>query len=210
MTTPRKAPLASKTLAPRSRKKVTAAVVGRRTKGVPGFTNVVVKKSAVANVRSKVELLLMYEPKRGVDDYVRVVALATPGQIMATERMGVHGQLLKDLSRRMDVPAKRLFNIVGIPKATAEKKVAARQLVGGSGGQATLGMVKLLGIAREIVNSSTADEAREFDSAKWLGQWLERPQRALGGEKPADLLDTPTGIDVVARLLGSSASGAYQ
>jgi putative toxin-antitoxin system antitoxin component (TIGR02293 family) len=138
------------------------------------------------------------------------VADATPAQIMATERRGVHGQLLKDLSRRMNLPANRLFNIVGIPKATAEKKVAAGELVGGSGGQATLGMVKLLGIAKGIVDSSTSDQAREFDSAKWLGQWLERPQAALGGEKPADLIDTPTGIDVVARLLGSIASGAYQ
>ena len=164
----------------------------------------------LARVRGNAAALLRYEPKRGVDDYVNAVAVATPGQIMATERMGVHGQLLKDLSKRMDLPANRLFSIVGIPKATAEKKVAARQLVSGSGGQATLGIIKLLGIAREIVNNSTADEAEGFDSAKWLGQWLERPQRALGGEKPADLLDTPTGIDVVERLLGSIASGAYQ
>lgn len=32
----------------------------------------------------------------------------------------------------------------------------------------------------------------------------------LGGRKPADLIDTPTGVEVVARLLGSIESGAYQ
>ncbi|HEY8707729.1 MAG TPA: antitoxin Xre/MbcA/ParS toxin-binding domain-containing protein [Burkholderiaceae bacterium] len=32
----------------------------------------------------------------------------------------------------------------------------------------------------------------------------------MGGRKPADLIDTPTGVEVVARLLGSIESGAYQ
>ena len=216
MTTPRKAQIATKTLSPQSRpKKGAASVVGHHTKSLSGFvtqsraSKVASEKTPVTYARSK-EASLRYEPSKGVDDYVMALNRATPGQIILTERMGVHGQLLKDLSKRMDVPAKRLFHIVGIPKATAEKKVAAGQLVGGSEGQATLGMVKLLGIAREIVDSSTAREAKGFDSAKWLGQWIERPQRALGGEKPADLLDTPTGIDVVARLLGSITSGAFQ
>lgn len=164
----------------------------------------------VAHHRDLDVAFLLYEPKKGIDEYVRVVAAATPKEIMATERKGVRGQLLKDLSKRLHLPATRLFDIVGIPKATAEKKVAAGELVAGSGGQAALGMIKLLGIAQELVDNSTAEESRGFDAAKWLGQWLERPQRALGGEKPADLLDTPTGIDVVARLLGSIASGAYQ
>ncbi|MGO4777134.1 antitoxin Xre/MbcA/ParS toxin-binding domain-containing protein, partial [Lysobacter sp. 2RAB21] len=57
---------------------------------------------------------------------------------------------------------------------------------------------------------STAPDARDFDWATWLGSWIEQPQAALGGQKPADLLDTPTGLSVVARLLGSLESGAYQ
>lgn len=76
--------------------------------------------------------------------------------------------------------------------------------------QTALGMARLLGIAQEIVKGSMAPEARDFDSAKWLGQWLEKPQPALGGRKPADLIDTPTGVEVVAKLLGAIESGAYQ
>ena len=156
------------------------------------------------------QVFLIYEPKEGVDAYARAVAGATPREIIATERRGVQSQLLKDLSRRMHLPATRVFDMLGIPKATAEKKVAARELVAGSSGQATLGMIKLLGIAQDLVDKSTAKEARGFDAAKWLGQWLERPQPALGGEKPADMIDTPTGIDVVSRLLGSIGSGTFQ
>ena len=80
----------------------------------------------------------------------------------------------------------------------------------GTAGQAALALTKLVALANEIVAGSTDPNAKEFDAAKWLGRWIERPQPALGGRKPADLLDTPTGADVVTRLLGSVASGAYQ
>lgn len=155
-------------------------------------------------------VMIVYRSKKGVDDYVRQVVSATPMQIVEMERTGVVGSFIKDLSRRMEIPSSRIFSILGIPKATAEKKAAAGEMVAGSGGQAAIGMVRLLGIAQEIVANSTAPEARNFDAAKWLGQWIERPQPSLGGRKPADLLDTPTGIEVVARLLGSIESGAYQ
>ena len=168
------------------------------------------KVAGTMRIELKAEDLISYEPKQGIDDYVRKVAAATPIQIVEIERAGVHGSLIKDLSRRMELPALRMFKIIGIPKATAEKKASAGDMVAGRGGQAALGMVKLLGIAQGIVDNSTASEARAFDAAKWLGQWIERPQPSLGGRKPADLLDTPTGIDVVARLLGSIESGAYQ
>ena len=75
--------------------------------------------------------------------------------------------------------------------------------------QTAIGMIKLLSIAQDIVENSTATEAQNFDAAKWLGQWIETPQPALGGLKPADLIDTPTGVAIVARVLGSLQSGAY-
>jgi putative toxin-antitoxin system antitoxin component (TIGR02293 family) len=151
-----------------------------------------------------------YRRGMGVDEFVRLVASATPMQIVEIERTGVVGSFIKDLSKRMEIPSSRIFTILGVPKATAEKKAAAGEMVAGSGGQAVVGMVRLLAIAQEIVANSTASEAEGFDAAKWLGQWIERPQPSLGGRKPADLLDAPTGIAVVTRLLGSIESGAYQ
>ena len=75
---------------------------------------------------------------------------------------------------------------------------------------ATVWIDRLLPIAQEMVANSKAARARGYDAAKWLGVWIERPQPALGGRKPADLIDTPTGIEVVARLLGSIESGTVQ
>jgi putative toxin-antitoxin system antitoxin component (TIGR02293 family) len=154
--------------------------------------------------------LIAYHSSKGVDDFVRQLAAATPLQLVEIERSGVPGGFLKDLSRRMEIPAGRVFVMLGVPKATAEKKAATGEVLSGSGGQAAIGIAKLLGIAQGIVANSTAAEAKGFDSAKWLGRWLERPQPALGGRRPGDLVDTPTGIEVVAKLLGAIESGAYQ
>ena len=110
----------------------------------------------------------------------------------------------------MDLPAVRVFEILGVPKATAEKKAAKGEVVSGSGGHAAVGMAKLIAKAQEIVRNSTSPDAQGFDAARWLGQWLERPQPALGGRKPAALVSTPTGVEVALRLLGAIESGAYQ
>ncbi len=151
-----------------------------------------------------------YSHEKGVDDFVRQIAVATPMQLVEVERKGVDARFLKDLSKRMNLPTSRLFTIFGVPKATAEKKAASGEVVSGSGGQSAIAMAKLLGIAKTMVENSTAKEAAGFDSSTWLGQWLELPQPSLGGRKPADLIDTPTGVEVVTRLLGSIESGAYQ
>lgn len=160
--------------------------------------------------RAKRVRAIEYDPKTGVDAYVKAVVAATPLERVEIERRGVPGAFIKDFSKALGVPAIRVFKILGVPKATAEKKAAGGQLVKGSGGQAAVGMIRLLGIAEELVANSTAEGARGFDTTKWLGTWIERPQPALGGRKPSELLDTPTGLDVVARLLGSLESSAYQ
>jgi uncharacterized protein (DUF2384 family) len=79
-----------------------------------------------------------------------------------------------------------------------------------SNSRAPIGMSNLLVQAREIVANSTGAEAQDFDSAAWLGRWIETAPPALGGREPADLIDTPTGAEMVAKLLGSIESGAYQ
>lgn len=110
----------------------------------------------------------------------------------------------------MAIPAGRIYDMLGGSKVTAEKKSAGREIVAGSRGLAAIGVVKLIGMAQRIAAHSSAIEAQEFDAAKWLGNWLERPQPSLGGRRSADLIDTPTGREVVAKLLGGIESGAYQ
>ena len=72
------------------------------------------------------------------------------------------------------------------------------------------GYARLLAQAEEIVANSTAPDAASFDTTAWLERWLERPQPALGGRKPIELLDSDGGVEAVARVLGACASGSFQ
>ena len=172
-------------------------------------------KSAHASKRQSANTVMSmpmpaYTRRMGVDAYLKQVHNATPMQIVEIERAGVAGAFIADLSSRMDLPSSRVFTMLRIPKATAARKMAEGSIIDGRAGQAAIGMVKLLGMAQDIVRDSTAKQAKDFDSVKWLGLWIEQPQPALGGRKPADLLDTPTGVGMVARVLGAIQSGAYQ
>ncbi len=186
---------------PAKRRAVASSAGAGRAKAMKGQ----IAKGPIAGAPS-----ITYIRNKGIDAFVNRFAKATPIEIVEVERRGIDGIFLKDLSKHLDIPAVRIFDIVGIPKATAEKKVAAKEPIAGAGGQAALGLARLLAIAKGIVENSTAPEAKDFDVAKWLGQWIERPQPALGGRKPADLIGTPTGLEMVARVLGAIESGAYQ
>ncbi len=153
--------------------------------------------------------LIGYGSNSDIDAYLRQVNNATPMQKVAIERQGVPGIFVKDLSRRMAVPTSRFFTILGVPKATAEKKAASGQLINGSAGVAAVGMIRLVGMAQDMASNGQADGAADFDAAAWLGKWIELPQPALGGLKPAALMDTPTGVEMVSRVLGAIESGAY-
>ncbi len=152
----------------------------------------------------------LYERSHGLETFLKQVNEATPMQLVEIERNGVASAFVVDLSERMELPTSRVFAMLRIPKATAARKTSAGEVIDGRAGQSVIGMVRLLGIAKDIVDDSTAEGARNFDVVRWLGQWIERPQPSLGGRKPSDLIDTPTGIDIVARLLGAIRSGAYQ
>lgn len=150
---------------------------------------------------------------RGTDDvsvFAKRISSATPMQLVEVERTGVDARFVKDLSRHFRMPAVRMYEILDVPKATVEKRISQKSGIAGTGGQAAIAMAKLLAQAQDIVANSTAPEAADFDVGQWLGRWIERPQPALGGRKPAELIGTPTGAAMVSRLLGAIESGAYQ
>lgn len=149
---------------------------------------------------------LRYEPPKA-NVFARVVHGASPLQLLETERTGVDAVFLSDMARRMHVSYSYLAETLGISKATAARKLANKDKIDGS---AAIALARLLAIAQDMVDDSTSPDAKGFDAAKWLGQWIERPQASLGGRKPAELLDTPTGVSMVIKLLGAIRSGAYQ
>jgi putative toxin-antitoxin system antitoxin component (TIGR02293 family) len=153
---------------------------------------------------------LAYDPQRGLDEFVADVSAANAVQLAWVERNGVSGVFLKDLSARTNITFQRISEILGIPRATAADKAKTGAAITGAGSHAAVGFARLLARAQQIVDNSTAVEADEFDVPRWLGEWIEIPQPSLGGRRPADLLDTPSGLDAVMRVIGALESGAYQ
>lgn len=192
----------------KSAKSVATTALSQTSRAHKPLADAPLKKTSTPAVATR-GMVLAYKRSLGVDAYVREVNEATPVKRVEMERQGVAGTFITDLSRRMDLPSSRVFAMLRIPPATAARKSAAGAVVDGRAGLAAMGMIKLLGMAQDIVQDSTAAEAKNFDTVKWLGQWIERPQAALGGRKPSEYLDTPTGVEIVAQLLGAMRSGAY-
>ena len=68
---------------------------------------------------------------------------------------------------------------------------------------------QLLPQVEELAAQSTHKDAAALDSARWLKEWLERPQPALGGRRPAEMLGTKEGVAAVRRVLGAIVSGSF-
>ena len=51
---------------------------------------------------------------------------------------------------------------------------------------------------------------QDFDPETWLAEWIRRPQPALDGRTPAELLEDEDGFRSVRRVFGAMWSGAYQ
>ena len=149
--------------------------------------------------------LAPYRSGTGVRSYLDKVRAAPPVQMIALERQGVSAIFLDDLARQLGLPRERLLHILGVPQSSDR-----RQNIVGAPAMAAIAMVSLMETAQHIADMSTAEEAATFDTARWLGAWIERPHPLLKGSKPSDFLDTPTGAKVVERLLGAMLSGAYQ
>lgn len=134
----------------------------------------------------------------------------TFAQLLAIERMGVSSDEFLSTIERLKLPSSRVFEFLKIPKSTAAYKIKNDVRFQGMEALAILRIVKLLTKAESIIANSLHPDAAEFDSGKWLGEWLESPQPALGGIKPSELLDTEVGGQRVYQVLSAIESGSYQ
>ena len=127
------------------------------------------------------------------------------------ERDGVPYAVVKNLIDEIGVSSSDFRVYVGIPKATFTKKMKDKTLFAGTSGQSVVALMDLINKVDDMLAAEKDNEdARNFDVEKWVGEWIQRPQPALGGLAPAELMDTPTGRASVMRVLGAIQSGAYQ
>jgi len=70
-----------------------------------------------------------------------------------------------------------------------------------------LGLKEIIEEVEDIVRESGTGES--FDARHWLKEWMGRPQAALGGHRPDELLDTSEGLQLVRNTIRQMQSGAY-
>jgi uncharacterized protein (DUF2384 family) len=71
----------------------------------------------------------------------------------------------------------------------------------------TIEIARLVRQAECLVRDSGGRE--DFDAARWVAVWLDRPLPALGGKRPGEFIDTADGRTLVADLLAQQWSSAY-
>ena len=142
----------------------------------------------------------------------RRLPLASLYRVDAIERVelvkqGVPADLLVLIAEDMAIPKDKLYATIGLARATVNRKLREQQVLSQDESERVLGIARLVGQVDTMVRES--GNPAGFDAAKWVAAWLDRPQPALGGKRPGELMDTADGRSIVSDLVARMQSGAY-
>ncbi|VTU20642.1 putative toxin-antitoxin system antitoxin component [Variovorax sp. PBL-H6] len=122
-------------------------------------------------------------------------------------KAGVPAQMAVTVAKAMGVSKDSLYQTLGLPRATIDRKLKDGKALSRDESSRVLGIARLVGQAQAIIDES--GEPAGFNAAQWVGQWLAQPVGALGGRTPGELMDTAEGQAIVSNLLDRAVSGAY-
>ncbi|MGD0830155.1 MAG: antitoxin Xre/MbcA/ParS toxin-binding domain-containing protein [Terracidiphilus sp.] len=126
------------------------------------------------------------KPIRKADDLAAQIRLGLPASTV--------NLLAETLSMQRGDVAKRL----NIPARTLSRRLATKSRLTQDESDRTMRMAKVVALANEVLGAE--DKA---------SRWMAAPNRALGGKKPFDQLDTEVGVDSVEAVLYAIAYGMY-
>ncbi len=125
-------------------------------------------------------------PVRSTDDLAQQVRFGLPASTV--------DQLAGTLSLHRSQVAERL----NIPSRTLSRRLAAKSRLTHDESDRAMRMARVVALAKEVLGS---DEK--------ASHWMSNPNRALGGKKPFDQLDTEPGVRSVEEVLYRIAYGTY-
>jgi putative toxin-antitoxin system antitoxin component (TIGR02293 family) len=127
---------------------------------------------------------------------------------MALLRRGVPARWLRELASATDLSRTTLCELLGLKLSTINRKLQQNLLLSPDESERLMGLQRLIGQGEALVRDCGDPEG--FEASLWLAGWLQQPQGALGGARPARYLDTADGRDQLSRLIGAQGSGSYQ
>ncbi|HXW83613.1 MAG TPA: antitoxin Xre/MbcA/ParS toxin-binding domain-containing protein, partial [Candidatus Binataceae bacterium] len=121
-----------------------------------------------------------------------------PDDLAELVREGLPAESMNALAGKLAMANSTLSRQLGIPQRTMTRRRShgARLTVAES--DRAVRLARIYALARETIG----DERKAVE-------WLGTPNRALGGDRPFDLLDTDVGAHAVEDVLGRIAYGVY-
>jgi len=113
-------------------------------------------------------------------------------------RKGLPAGSITALAQKLQIGNSVLSRKLGIPQRTLTRRLSEASLLTPAESDRTVRMARVYANAVEMIG----DEGRAI-------LWLTTPNRALGGERPLDQLDTDVGARLVEDILGRIAYGVY-
>ena len=113
-------------------------------------------------------------------------------------RKGLPASSITALAQKLQIGNSVLSRKLGIPQRTLTRRLSEASLLTPAESDRTVRMARIYANAVEMIG----DEGRAI-------LWLTTPNRALGGERPLDQLDTDVGARLVEDILGRIAYGVY-
>jgi putative toxin-antitoxin system antitoxin component (TIGR02293 family) len=113
-------------------------------------------------------------------------------------RKGLPATSVTALAKKLDVANAVLSHKLGIPQRTLTRRLSRESRLTAAESDRTVRLARVYAHAVAMIG----DEEKAVE-------WLRTPNRALGGERPLDQLDTDLGARAVEDILGRIAYGVY-
>src|SRR5438477_9676564 len=121
-----------------------------------------------------------------------------PDDLAQLVRRGLPARSVTILAQKLEVGSTVLSRKLGIPQRTLTRRVSHRSRLTAAESDRTVRLARVYASAVEMIG----DEHKAVE-------WLQTPNRALGGERPLEKLDTDIGAREVEDILGRIAYGVY-
>ena len=118
--------------------------------------------------------------------------------LVAQVRAGLPASTVTMLAEVLSLHRAQVAKCLNIPSRTLSRRLAMKSRLTHDESDRTLRMAKVVALANEILG--TEEKA---------SRWMVAPNRALGGRRPFDQLDTELGVRSVEEVLYSIAYGMY-
>ncbi len=125
-------------------------------------------------------------------------AIRSPDDLAHLVRKGLPAGSVTALAEKLHMGNTVLSKKLGIPRRTLTRRLSQGSLLTPAESDRTVRMARVYANAMEMIG----DEEKAIE-------WLSTPNRALGGERPLDHLDTDMGARMVEDILGRIAYGVY-